>query len=54
MKTISKIKVLGIVAVSAIAMYSFSDFLDEGPKTSLPDDKIYSDTTYVASHHQTL
>lgn len=54
MKTISKIKVLGIVAVSAIAMSSCSDFLDEGPKTSLPEDKIYSDTTYVESNLQTL
>ena len=45
---------LGLAAISAVAMSSCSDFLDEGPKTSLPEDIIYSDTAYVESNVQTL
>ena len=45
---------IGMVALAAMAMPSCSDFLDEAPKTALPEDKIYSDTTYIESNMQTL
>lgn len=54
MKIKNKIMTLGLAAISAVAMSSCSDFLDEGPKTSLPEDIIYSDTAYVESNVQTL
>lgn len=54
MKIKNKIMALGVAAISAMAMASCSDFLDEGPKTSLPEDIIYSDTSYVESNVQTL
>lgn len=54
MKLQNKIRTLGLVAVSAIALSSCSDFLDEGPKTALTEEEIYSNPTTIEQNLQSL
>lgn len=54
MKLKNKIAVLGLTALSAISVSSCGDFLDEGPKTAITEEEIYSDTTNIESDLQDL
>ena len=50
MKLKNKFMALGLSVLSVMAVSSCSDFLDEGPKTALTEEEIYSDTTNIESN----
>lgn len=54
MKLKNKIRTLGLVAVSVMAVSSCSDFLDEGPKTALTEEQIFSNPTTIEQNLQDL
>lgn len=54
MKKRNTIIALSLLSISVLTMNSCSDFLDEGPKTALTEEEIYSDTTYIESNLQSL
>lgn len=49
MKLKNILTAVGMVSVCSLTFTSCGDFLDEGPKTSLTEQQIYSDTTKVES-----
>lgn len=54
MKPKKVFKALGIAFLSLVVIPSCSDFLNEGPKTALTEDEIFSDSTYIESNLQSL